>query len=922
MTPWGLCNTKLVNGNLISGGFFYPLRNIAALRMKNFNIIKRIIIIAFSYISFTHVVYAQDITFEAAVDKPQMSFEEVLVLSFVLSGGNIDLNVTPALPDLKEDFDVLQGPARSTNISIINGKQSSSVTFRYFLSPKKTGGLTIGPATLQYNNKMYTTNPITVEVVKGAQPQAPSSPQDQRSQQQETSLPEIYIRTEVDKETAYIGEQITLSCYLYTRINIAGYDFVQQPNFTGFWTEELDIPQHPTLQYQTINGVTYGVALMKKVALFPTSSGDVTIEPMVMTFSVRVQTRSRDPFDQFFNDPFDNFFGRTQEIIRKTQPVTLKILPLPEENRPDSFNGDVGSFTMSVDIDKTQVTQDEPIKLTVKIQGIGNIKTLKEPTITLPESFKRYDPEITENLFALQEPLQGEKIFESVIMLSSAGEFQIDPVQFSYFDPHRKSYQTIRSEPIKLVILPTAQEEELLERHIATKEEIKLLGQDIRFIKTDIPQLEDQGQYLYQTDLFRILCIFPLLAIGIAYGYKRYREKYTRDEKYVRRKQAKKLSKRRFKSNAEMMNRGNSKEFYAAISQTLRQYIGDKLNLPPAGITGEEISKSLKGYGLDEDTAELLKQCLADCDFARFAPVGSSVGEMNAMLQKAETIIDRIESLKIQGAKLEVQGSQKLLLFILLPALLVAPCSLLPAPCFATMSVPQPLEQVFRLGNTLYEEGKYSEALEKYQSVIESGLENGFVYYNFGNALLKERRIGEAILAYERAKRLLPRDEDVAFNLEYARALTLDKMEAWHSGKIASVMIAIRDFFTPNEITIFFLVMYLVFVILIGISILTSRRWRMRFIYSAILPGFLLFVSAILLFSQIFSRTSVDEAILLAPKSEARTGPGEGYSTVFEIHEGAKIRIQREKLDWVEIKLPNKVIGWVMKKDLARIERR
>lgn len=868
-------------------------------------------IIVFSFISFAGVVHAQEITFEAAVDNTQMSYEDVVVLSFMLSGENVDLNVTPELPDLKEDFDVLQGPARSTNISIVNGRQSSSVTLRYLLSPKKTGKLTIGPATLQYNNKTYTTNPITIEVVKGTQPQSPSSPQDQRSQQQENTLPEVYIRAEVDKETAYIGEQVTLSCYLYTRINIARYDFTQQPNFTGFWMEELGVPQPPKLQYQTINGVQYGVALMKRVALFPTSSGDVTIEPMVMTFSVRSQTRSRDPFD---------IFARTERIIRKTQPITLKILPLPEEGRPTTFNGDVGSFSMSVDVDKTQVKQDEPIKLTVKIQGTGNIKTVKEPAITFPESFKRYDPEITENLFSLQEPLQGEKIFESVIMPSSAGEFRIEPIQFSYFDPQRKSYQTIRSEPLNLVILPTAQEEEPLERHIATKEEIKLLGQDIRFIKTNIPRLEDQGQYLYQTRLFQALCFFPLLAIGIAYGYNRYREKYKSDEKYLRRKQAKKLSKRRFKTAAEMMNRGDSKEFYAAISQTLRQYIGDKLNLPPAGITGEEISKVLKGHGLDEDMAELLKQCLADCDFARFAPVGSSVGEMNSMLQKAETIIDRIETLKIQGSTLETQGLKNLIMFILLPCYLATLLLCYPATCFATMSVQQLLEQVFGEGNTLYEEGKYDEAIESYQSIIDSGLENGYVYYNFGNALLKERRIGEAILAYERAKRLMPRDEDVAFNLEYARALTLDKMEEWHSGKIASVMVAIRDFFTPNEVTMFFLVMYLVFVILIGMSIFVPRHWKIRFIYCSILPGILLLVSGILLFSQISHRTSVDEAILLAPKSEARTGPGEGYSTVFEIHEGAKVRIQREKPDWVEIKLPNKVIGWVMKKDLARIE--
>jgi hypothetical protein len=617
--------------------------------MKYVGITNFIITVVFITL-FTPIVEAEDLRFIAEVDKTQMYSEDVLTLSFVISGENIVTPLTPELPDPKNDFDILQGPNQSSTISIINGKYTSSISWHYVLSPKKTGKLEIRSATLQYDNKTYTTKPLTIEVIKGSQSQSPPSPPGTELPQPgdnsgTVSAPDVYLRAEVDKQTAYIGEQVTLSYYLYTRINISGYDFTQQPNFTGFWVEDLDIPKPPTLQYRTINGVRYGVALLKKVALFPTSSGDVTIDPMAMKLGVKVQTRSRDPFDQFFNDPFDNFFGRTEEIIRKTQPIALKILPLPEDNKPATFNGDIGNFTMSVAVDKAEIKQDEPITLTVKIQGTGNIKTVKEPVITLPESFKRYDPEITENVFPLQEPVQGEKTFKSVVIPSAPGKYRIEPVQFSYFDPQHKTYQTIRSEPINVVILPTAQEQEPLERRIATKEEIKLLGQDIRFIKTDIPRLVNQEQDWYQRGLFYVLLIVPLLVIGAAYGYKHYHKKYGSDERYIRKKKAKKLSRTHLKTTHDLMNRGEAKEFYAAISTTLRQYLGNKLNLPPAGITGEEIGQELVEQGLDEETATLLKQCLADCDFARFAPVGSSVGEMNAMLHKAETIIERVEKL-------------------------------------------------------------------------------------------------------------------------------------------------------------------------------------------------------------------------------------------------------------------------------------
>ena len=878
-------------------------------RLRTYAIIKSIIFLS---ILSARIGAAQNITFEASVDKTQMSIEDVLVLSLVIAGGNLDFNVMPELPDSKGAFDIVQGPSRSTSISIINGKQSSALTLQYLLAPQKTGKLTIGAATLEANKQKYATKPITIQVLSGtpAQPQSPGTPPD--ADAQGNAAPDVYLRAEADKATAYIGEQVTLAYYLYTRVNIAGYDISEQPNFTGFWVEEMETPKPPTLQYQMLNGVRYGVALLKKVALFPASSGNLTIEPMLMRFSVKVNARARDPFGQVFEDPFDNFFGRTQELVRKTQPLELNVLPLPEAQRPDTFNGDVGNFTMAVSVGKTQVQQDEPVTLIVKIQGTGNIKTVKEPKITLPESFKRYDPEITETPFPLHEPLQGEKIFKSVIIPTAAGEFQLAPVEFAYFDPQRKTYQTLRSEPIRLVSLPAAQKETPLERRIATKEDIKLLGRDIRFIKTELPDLRGQGQFLYQAGWFRLSVVLPLLIMAAAALYQRYHAKYLQDERYVRRKRAKKLARQHFKTAAALAQRGEAKEFYAAISQTLRQYLGDKFNLRPAGITGAEISALLADHGLDAVAADLLQRCLAECDFARFAPVGSSTAEMDAMLRNAASIIEHIEKLKIQKAQLAVQGA-KIMAGLLL---LWTACGLLPVVCTAETL----LEEYFRQGNKFYEDGNYREAIGEYQKIVQTGLKNGAVYYNLGNALLKEKQVGEAILAFERAKRLLPRDEDVAFNLDYARALTLDKMEQATSGAFERFLLAVRDFFSPNELSGGVLSLEIVLTGLLIASLFAAGRWKTRLRYGALLPAVFLLLSGSLLLAQISVRTAVAEAILLAPKVEARTGPGDGYSTVFEIHEGAKVRIQREKLDWVEIKLPNQVIGWVMQKDLTRIE--
>ncbi len=832
-----------------------------------------------------------------------MSFEDVLVLSFVVSGGDIDLNVAPQLPDMKDNFDILRGPSRSQNISIINGRQSSSLTIQYVLSPKKTGTLEIGPATLIYDKKTYTTTPISIEVLKVSSAPSPGSQGQQGSAGE--AQPDVFLRAEVDKETAYLGEQITASYKLYTRLNISGYEFSQQPNFTGFWIEELQVPNPPKLQMTNINGQQYGVALMKKVALFPTSSGEVTLEPLVMTLAIQVKGRARDPFDIFGN----SFFGRTEQIIRKTQPLSLKILPLPEENRPATFNGDVGAFTMAVDVEPKEVRQEEPVTLKITIQGTGNIKTVKEPVVTLPESFQRYDTQISESPFTLQEPLQGEKVFETVIIPSSAGTFQLAPVQFSYFDPQRRNYQTLRSQPLSLVVLPKAEQEEPMERRITTKEEIKLLGQDIRFIKTDLKRLKEQGRYWYQHPLFQGAMFLPLLTIAAALGYKRYRRKYTGDVRYVRRKRANKLSKQRLKEARDLLRQGEAKAFYAAISSTLRRYLGDKLDLPPASISGVEVSRTLRESGLHEETAQTLIRCLDTCDYARFAPVEANTEDMQEILRDAEAIIHEIETLKTLGGKPKKSGARAISLLMLVGLGLSAP--------FTSQGAAPTPEAVFRQGNEFYEQGHYQEAIDKYQQILASGLKNGYVYYNLGNALLKEQRIGEAILQYERAKRLLPRDEDVEFNLEYARALALDKMEQ-KVGKLTRVFTAIRTYFTPNEVSLAFWGAYLLLTAVIIAFIFVPRRWKLRMVYLA-LPFALVFLgSAILLFLHT-SYDDADDAILLVPQVEAKTGPGESYSAVFEIHEGAKVRIQREKLQWVEIKLPNKVIGWIPKESLERI---
>ncbi|MBI4535029.1 MAG: protein BatD, partial [Ignavibacteriae bacterium] len=350
--------------------------------MNGFITYQLIAILAMFVLSGT--LNAQDISFEASVDRNTVALGEQFTLRLVLTNAGMSGGKNLKLPDLN-NFHIMGGPNQSTSMQFINGVVTSSVSYTYTLQSKDVGKFAIGPASIEAGGKVYATNPVTIEVVKGSsrpQQQPPTAKSDVGANIGDN----LFLRATVDKSHVIQGEQINLTFKLYTRVSVSNYTVSKNPAFTGFWGEDVETPKNVALSNETVDGRQYRVGIIKRVALFPTQSGTLEISPMEVQTTVQIQdARPSDPFDAFFRDPF----GRNVNYAVKSNAIKIKVDPLPA-GAPLGFRGAVGRFTMSTTVDKKTGKTNEPISLKVSLSGVGNIKLLESPQVELPADFEQY----------------------------------------------------------------------------------------------------------------------------------------------------------------------------------------------------------------------------------------------------------------------------------------------------------------------------------------------------------------------------------------------------------------------------------------------------------------------------------------------------------------------------------------------------
>jgi hypothetical protein len=601
------------------------------------------------------LLLAQEISFSAQAPR-QVYIGQQFQLTFTINADGSNF-MAPEIVN----FDVLNGPMLSSgqNIMNINGKleYSSSMSFTFILEANKAGTFTIPQALISAKGKRYMSNTTTITVLNQSQRPAQQNPNNNQPQSR-TQVPtkddiggDVFLRVVVDKNNPYQGEGITVTFKLYTPTNRLQIDAPEKiPSYPGFWAQDLlkDATQYP--QYtETYNGKKYIVAELRKAALYPQKSGALIIDPLVQNVIYQVKVKSRSPLadDPFFgNDPFfknmmdDSFFGSDYQNVKKTlrsSPLTINVKPLPTANRSPDYSGAVGQFSMKATVDRTTVNTNDGITLRVSITGTGNLNLIEKPTINFPPDFEVYEPKIIDN-FSNKGGTSGTRTFEYLIIPRASGDFAIDPIQFSYFNPSQRDYTTLSSEKFKLKVNKGSGSSS----ESADQGEVKYLASDIRYLMEPPLNIHPIGNGLYGKLIYWLLLMVPVLGFVTFLFLHRRNIQLKGDAKLMQRKRATRIAVKRLQKAKKMLDNGQHDAFHEEIAFALWGYISQKFNVPMSLLSMDTAREQLEIRNVDSALTERFMDTLRDCNYARYAPAGKALN-MQQLYQLAITTITETE---------------------------------------------------------------------------------------------------------------------------------------------------------------------------------------------------------------------------------------------------------------------------------------
>lgn len=573
------------------------------------------------YLAIIPIAVFSQVSFEATTDAREIFEGNYIEVKFTLKNASGKDFQLPSL----QDFEILSGPSTSVSTTIINGRRSQERSFTYLFSPKKSGTLVIGSATIEVDNQILKTQPITVKVLKSSE------------QVKDQGDAEYFVKAEIDQKEAFVGQQVKLKYKLYTRINIDNINVLNESEYPGFYISEL-LKFDNQVKREIINGKQYYTKVLKQVALFPQQAGPLEIEPMQLQLGI-ADERGRSPFGSFFySQPLKRISAATNKVI-----LTAKSLP---KTIPDDFIGAVGNYKFKATVNKADLSTDELIVLKITIDGTGDVKRITTPEFEFPSEFEVYPPKVTEdNSMEINGNIYGKKVIEYLFLPKHPGTFEVNP-SISYFDPLQGVYVQKKNGPIVFEIKPGFNYQKSL-AEINIPDEVSKKGNklELKPIKTNIKSVR-KGMFIWGSPIFYMIGFSPFLALLVLVIYKFSTNRNAKKESVLisRQRKARQMAEKRLSKALVHLNNGEGHLFYRFISDTMLGYLADKLSMSKTDLNREQIGSKLLKMGLTNEKVDIFIGILNTSESALYA--GLNQGEaMKSVYENTADIIAHIEML-------------------------------------------------------------------------------------------------------------------------------------------------------------------------------------------------------------------------------------------------------------------------------------
>ena len=604
----------------------------------------RKIILLLLFITTTFTSWANDkITFTAAAPEVVVSGDQFR-LTFTVNSQKVRDFRAPSI----KGFEVLMGPSRSTQSStqIINGNvtSTSTITFTYILMAEKEGTYSIPGATIVADGNNYTSNSVSIKVLPPDQSAGQSngrggvsSARNQANAGKITDK-ELFITATASKSKVYEQEAILLTYKIYTQVNLTQLHG-DMPDLKGFHTQEVELPSQKQWSLEHYNGKNYNTTVYSQYVLFPQQSGKLEIPSITFEGTISQLVASDDPFDAFFNGG-SNYINIKKNIV--TPKLTIDVKELPA-GKPANFSGGVGEFTLSSSISTQELKTNDAVTIKLVISGTGNMKLINTPEVGFPQDFEIYDPKVDNKFNLTREGLAGTKVIEYLAIPRHAGTYTIPAIEFSYFDLKSQAYKTLKTDSYTLNVAKGEGNADQVIANFTSKEDLKVLGKDIRYIKTGNTHLTEKGKYFFGSTSYYVWYIIPLaLFIGFMIIYRKQAMENANVAK-VRTKKANKVATKRMKNAGKLLSEKKTEAFYDEVLKAMWGYISDKLNIPVSQLSKDNIEEELNKYGVSEDLIKAFISTLNECEFARYAP-GNQNEAMDKVYSSAIDIISKMEN--------------------------------------------------------------------------------------------------------------------------------------------------------------------------------------------------------------------------------------------------------------------------------------